>query len=94
MRIGTEIEQDGKACTLDSWYLDRELKTKFDETTPINDNLTLFGRWECRQIETVDVPDTFLQIPTIVINLGCGLSILGIAIILFIIKKRYKSNGG
>lgn len=94
MRIGTEIEQDGKACTLDSWYLDRELKTKFDETTPINNNLNLYGRWECRQVETVDVPNTLLQIPPIVINIGCGLTILGIGIILFIIKKKYKSNGG
>lgn len=93
-RIGTEIEQDGQVCTLDSWYLDKELKTKFDETTPINDNLTLFGRWKCRQVETVDVPNTLLQIPTIVINIGCGLTILGIGIILFIIKKKYKSNGG
>ena len=91
-QIGTEVEQDGKVCTLDSWYLDRELKTKFDEETPINNNLTLFGRWECR--ETVDVPDTLLQIPRSIITIGCGIIILGIGIVLWIIRKKYKINGG
>ena len=90
-QIGTEVEQDGKVCTLDSWYLDKDLKTKFDEETPINNNLTLFGRWECR--ETVNVPNTLLQIPRSIITLGCGLIILGIGIIIFIIRKKKKMNG-
>lgn len=91
-QIGTEVEQDGKVCTLDSWYLDKDLKTKFDEETPINNNLTLFGRWECREI--VNVPNTLLQIPRSIITLGCGLIILGIGIIIFIIRKKKKINGG
>ena len=57
-QIGTKIEKDGECCTLDSWYLDKDLKNRFDEDTQINNNLTLFGRWECRETETVNVPDT------------------------------------
>ena len=91
-QIGTKIEKDGKCCTLDSWYLDKDLKNRFDENTPINNNLTLFGRWECRETETVNVPDTLLQIPNWIINLGCSITIVGILLIVFIIKKKNTRN--
>ena len=91
-QIGTKIEKDGECCTLDSWYLDKDLKNRFDENTPINNNLTLFGRWECRETETVNVPDTLLQIPNWIINLGCSITIVGILLIVFIIKKKNTRN--
>lgn len=91
-QIGTKIEKDGQYCTLDSWYLDKDLKNRFDENTPINNNITLFGRWKCRETETVNVPDTLLQIPNWIINLGCSITIVGILLIVFIIKKKNTRN--
>lgn len=91
-QIGTKIEKDGECCTLDSWYLDKDLKNRFDEDTQINNNLTLFGRWECRETETVNVPDTLLQIPNWIINLGCSITIIGILLIVFIIRKKNTRN--
>lgn len=91
-QIGTKIEKDGQCCTLDSWYLDKDLKNRFDENTPINNNLTLFGRWECRETEVVNVPNTLLQIPNWIINLGCSITIVGILLIVFIIKKKNTRN--
>lgn len=85
-QIGTKIEENGKCCTLDSWYLDKNLKTRFDEDTPINSNLTLYGKWSCADV--VNVPNTSIYIQKWILITGICITIIGIIIIGLVIKKK------
>ena len=90
-QIGTKIEENGKCCTLDSWYLDKDLKTRFDEDTPINSNLTLYGKWSCADV--VNVPNTSIYIQKWILITGICITVIGIIIIGLVIKKKKKKQG-
>lgn len=85
-QIGTKIEENGKCCTLDSWYLDKDLKARFDEDTPINSNLTLYGKWSCAEV--INVPNTSIYIQKWILITGICITIIGITIIGLVIKKK------
>lgn len=83
-----EFQNGNQVCSIEDWYLDQELTTKLDTQTPINNDLTLYSKWNCREVITV--PNTSITIPIWVIYLGLGLIITGGLIIFIIMKKKNK----
>lgn len=87
-----EYRNGNQLCTIEDWYLDQDLTTKLDAQTPLNNDLTLYSKWNCREVITV--PNTSITIPVWVIYLGLGLIITGSIIIFIIIKKKNKKIEG
>lgn len=66
-----------KQCTFKGWYIDDQLDSKYVDNSEIEDDITLYGSWNCVPInEVVNVPPTAASARRLVIS---GVAILALA---------------
>ena len=71
-------------CTFNGWYTKDILTGKWVDGTALNEDLTLYGAWNCPTV--VDVPPTAAQTPLII--LGMGLLSVGVGYIYYYFKVK------
>ena len=92
---GTKYDQENELttrqenCKFNGWYTNKDLTGKWVDGTALNNNLTLYGAWDCGT--SISVPNTAANISFII--LGTGLLIIagGVAILIYR-DKKLKSN--
>jgi len=72
-------------CTFNGWYTNSSLTEKWTNGNALNDNLTLYGSWDC---STVPVDDTLARTPFII--LGLGLIVISIGTTLYLVNEKKK----
>ncbi|MBQ9011163.1 MAG: isopeptide-forming domain-containing fimbrial protein [Bacilli bacterium] len=77
-----------KQCTFNGWYTDETLQNKYQDNSVVNDDMTLYGSWNC--LEIVSVPPTSSFISRLVIVIAM-LLIGGAAYIIYTITKDKKA---
>ena len=92
---GTEYDQEKglttrqSNCKFNGWYTKSNLTGKWTNGTALNNNLTLYGAWDCGT--PVKVPATAAQTPLII--LGVGLTAIAIGAGVYIYRnKKLNSN--
>lgn len=76
-------------CTFKGWNLTRDLTGEWVDDTALNEDLTLYGAWDC---PTVTVPSTASSTPLII--LGVGLVSISVGTMFYLVKekKNLKNN--
>lgn len=74
-------------CTFKGWYLTRDLTGNWVDGTSLDEDLTLYGAWDC---PTVKVPSTAASTPLII--LGVGLVSISVGTMFYLVKERKKLN--
>jgi len=85
---GHNYEQEGKLttrtnCTFKGWNLTRDLTGEWVDGTALDEDLTLYGAWDC---PSVPVPPTAASAPLII--LGVGLVSISVGTMFYVIKQR------
>lgn len=86
---GTNYTQEGKLttrtdCTFKGWFTTSELAGYWTDGDALNNNMTLYGAWECP--EKVSVPPTAASTPLII--LGTGLTVVAAGFGYYIFKNK------
>lgn len=76
-------------CKFNGWYTKEDLTGKWVDGTALNNNMTLYGAWDCGT--TVNVPNTAANISFIILGVGVLIIAGGVAIIIYR-DKKLKSN--
>lgn len=93
---GTKYDQEKELttrqenCKFNGWYTSKDLTGKWVDGTALNNNLTLYGAWDCGT--SVTVPNTAASISLIILGVGLVIIIAGVGIILYRDKKGKTSN--
>ena len=92
---GTEYDQENELttrqenCKFNGWYTSEDLTGKWVDGTALNNNLTLYGAWDCGT--SINVPNTAANISFIILGVGLLVIAGGVAIIIYR-DKKLKSN--
>ncbi len=92
---GTKYDQENglttrqENCKFNGWYTKEDLTGKWVDGTPLNNNMTLYGAWDCGT--SVDVPNTAANISFIILGAGVLVIASGVAILIYR-DKKLKSN--
>lgn len=92
---GTEYDQEKglttrqENCKFNGWYTKEDLTGKWVDGTALNNNMTLYGSWDCGT--SVNVPNTAANISFIILGVGLLVIAGGVAIIIYR-DKKLKSN--
>ena len=70
-------------CTFKGWNLTRDLTGEWVDGTALNEDLTLYGAWDC---PTVTVPSTASSTPLII--LGVGLVSISAGTMFYLVKEK------
>ena len=72
------------------WYTSDDLTGKWVDGTALNENLTLYGAWDCGT--SITVPNTAASISLIILGVGLVVIIGGVAIIIYRDQKLKTSK--
>lgn len=72
-------------CKFKGWFTKDELTGKWVDGTALNNDMTLYGAWECPQ--TVDVPSTAASTSFMIVGIGLVIVAAGCGIYVFKVKK-------
>ncbi len=72
-------------CKFNGWYTKEDLTGKWIDGTALNNNMTLYGAWDCGTV--VNVPNTASKLSLVIVGLGVVVIIAGVAIIIYRDKK-------
>lgn len=92
---GTKYDQENELttrqenCKFNGWYTSEDLTGKWVDGTALNNNLTLYGAWDCGT--SINVPNTAANISFIILGVGLLVIAGGVAIIIYR-DKKLKSN--
>lgn len=92
---GTKYDQENELttrqenCKFNGWYTSEDLTGKWVDGTALNNNLTLYGAWDCGT--SISVPNTAANISFIILGVGLLVIAGGVAIIIYR-DKKLKSN--
>ena len=92
---GTKYDQENELttrqenCKFNGWYTSEDLTGKWVDGTALNNNLTLYGAWDCGT--SINVPNTAANISFIILGVGLLVIASGVAIIIYR-DKKLKSN--
>ena len=92
---GTKYDQENELttrqenCKFNGWYTSKDLTGKWTDGTALNNNLTLYGSWDCGT--SINVPNTAANISFIILGVGLLVIAGGVAIIIYR-DKKLKSN--
>ena len=93
---GTEYDQEKELttrqenCKFNGWYTSEDLTGKWVDGTALNENLTLYGAWDCGT--SITVPNTAASISLIILGVGLVVIIGGVAIVIYRDKKLKTSK--
>lgn len=93
---GTKYDQEKglttrqENCKFNGWYTKEDLTGKWVDGTALNNNMTLYGAWDCGT--TVSVPNTAASISFIILGIGVLVIAGGVAIIIYRDKKLKSSK--
>ena len=93
---GTEYDQENELttrqenCKFNGWYTSEDLTGKWVDGTALNENLTLYGAWDCGT--SITVPNTAASISLIILGVGLVVIIGGVAIVIYRDKKLKTSK--
>lgn len=88
---GTKYDQEKELttrqenCKFNGWYTSENLTGKWVDGTALNNNLTLYGAWDCGT--SINVPNTAANISFIILGVGLLVIAGGVAIIIYRDKK-------
>ena len=88
---GTKYDQEKELttrqenCKFNGWYTSEDLTGKWVDGTALNNNLTLYGAWDCGT--SINVPNTAANISFIILGVGLLIIAGGVAIIIYRDKK-------
>ncbi|MBQ9011618.1 MAG: isopeptide-forming domain-containing fimbrial protein, partial [Bacilli bacterium] len=80
-----------KTCTFNGWYTDTKLQNKYQDDSVVNEDMTLYGSWDC--IEIVNVPPTSSFVSKVLLVIGV-LLVAAAAIMIYTTAKEKKVNQG
>lgn len=80
---GLTTRQEG--CKFNGWYTKDNLTGKWVDGTALNNNMTLYGAWDCGTV--VNVPNTASKLSLIAVGVGVLVIIAGVTIIIYRDKK-------
>lgn len=80
-----ELTTRQENCRFNGWYTNSDLTGKWTDGTALNQDMTLYGAWECGT--TIEVPSTSANIPLIILGGGLVIIAVGVGIILYRNKK-------
>lgn len=88
---GTEYNQEKELttrtdCKFKGWFTKEELTGKWTDGTALENDMTLYGAWECPQ--TVDVPATAASTSFIIVGIGLVIVAAGCGVYVFKVKKQ------
>ena len=72
-------------CKFNGWYTKENLTGKWVDGTALNNNMTLYGAWDCGTV--VNVPNTAAKLPLIAVGVGVLVIIAGVTILIYRDKK-------
>ena len=72
-------------CKFNGWYTKENLTGKWVDGTALNNNMTLYGAWDCGTV--VNVPNTASKLSLIAVGVGVLVIIAGVTIIIYRDKK-------
>ncbi len=79
-----------RICTFNGWYNEDTLESKFIDGTEIEDDITLYGKWDCKDPEIiVNVPKTSASARKLIIGGTTVLALAGLGYY-FVFKKDSK----
>lgn len=88
---GTKYDQENELttrqenCKFKGWFTKDDLTGKWTDGTALNNNLTLYGAWDCGT--NIDVPNTAASVPLIILGVGLVIIAGGVGIIVYRDKK-------
>ena len=88
---GTKYDQEDELttrqenCKFNGWYTNEDLTGKWTDGTPLNNDMTLYGAWDCGT--TVSVPNTAASLPLIILGVGLVIIAGGVGIVIYRDKK-------
>lgn len=80
---GLTTRQEG--CKFNGWYTKENLTGKWIDGTALNNNMTLYGAWDCGSV--ISVPNTASKLPLTILGVGLLIIAGGVAIIIYRDKK-------
>ena len=72
-------------CKFNGWYTKDNLTGKWVDGTALNNNMTLYGAWDCGTV--VNVPNTAAKLPLIAVGVGVLVIVASVTIIIYRDKK-------
>ncbi len=72
-------------CKFNGWYTKENLTGKWVDGTALNNNMTLYGAWDCGTV--VNVPNTASKLSLIAVGVGVLVIIAGVTILIYRDKK-------
>ena len=92
---GTKYDQEKglttrqENCKFNGWYTKDNLTGKWIDGTALNNDMTLYGAWDCGT--TIDVPNTAANLPLIILGVGLVIIAGGVGIVIYR-DKKLKAN--
>lgn len=92
---GTSYDQEKELttrqenCKFNGWYTKEDLTGKWVDGTALNNNMTLYGAWDCGTV--ISVPNTASQLPLTILGVGLLIIAGGVAVVIYRDKKM-KAN--
>lgn len=80
-----ELTTRQENCKFNGWYTKDNLTGKWTDGTALNNNMTLYGAWDCGT--TIDVPNTAASVPLIILGVGLVIIAGGVGVIIYRDKK-------
>ena len=80
-----ELTTRQENCKFKGWFTKDDLTGKWSDGTALNNNMTLYGAWDCGT--TIDVPNTAASIPLIILGVGLVIIAGGVGVIVYRDKK-------
>lgn len=92
---GTSYDQEKELttrqenCKFNGWYTKEDLTGKWVDGTALNNNMTLYGAWDCGTV--ISVPNTASKLPLTILGVGLLIIAGGVAVVIYR-DKKVKAN--
>ena len=83
-----ELTTRQENCKFNGWYTNEDLTGKWEDGTALNEDMTLYGAWDCGT--AITVPNTAASVPLIILGVGLVSIFAGVGVIVYRDKKNKK----
>ena len=80
-----ELTTRQEGCKFNGWYTKDDLTGKWKDGTALNNDMTLYGAWDCGTVITV--PNTASKLPLTILGIGLLIIAGGVAVVIYRDKK-------